>query len=101
MRNRPDWLLELTKNVRRASRAFKTEKDWPDAWLMLGGDEDWYDCDVPLLDRPVYHSPAWLTHSGYDGEHQRIVPLWYGDVSDKGRVQREFECRLADSGDFQ
>ena len=106
MTDKPDWLLQLTEDVRRASKAFRTEADWPDAWLMLGeglpgaSAEQWYDWDEPLLGLPVYHAPAWLTHSGYDGEHQVIIPLWKEDVSNKAAIQREFECRLADSGDF-
>lgn len=102
----PVWLRQLMDNVRRASKAFKTDADWPDAWLMLGDGPpgtaamDWYDWTEPLLGRPVFHSPAWLQHSGYDGDHQMIVPLWFGDIGDKGSIQREFECRLAGSGDF-
>lgn len=102
----PVWLHQLINNVRRASQAFKSDSDWPDAWLFLGegppgaSTEEWYDWPQPLLGRPVFHSPAWLTHSGYDGDHQSIIPLWYGDVSNKSGIQREFECRLADSGDF-
>lgn len=101
---RPQWLIDLTEDVREASKAFKG--NWPDAWLYLGkieGNEpekDWYDWPEDLLGIPVYHCPAWLMHSGYDGEHQKILPLWKEDVSDKRSVIREFECRLANSGDY-
>lgn len=103
--NKPNWLLELTEDVREASKAFPANK-WPDAWLYLGNspfndaDKDWYDWDEPLLGLPVYHCPAFLQHSGYDGEHQKIVPLWRGDVSDKDLIICEFQCRLAKSGDY-
>jgi len=101
---KPDWLEELTNDVREASKAFG--KYWPDAWLYLGNDsgspEDggWYDWPDPLLGLPVLHCPAWLRHSGHDGEHQRILPLWKGDVSGKTKMIREFEARLEKSGDF-
>jgi len=101
---RPLWLMALTEEVREASKAFKD--DWPAAWIFLGDSEsndsgkDWYDWPEPLLGLPVYHCPAFLRHSGYDGEHQRILPLWKGDVSGKSGIIREFECRLAKSGDF-
>ncbi len=100
-----NWLAILREDVRIASKAFKKD-DWPNAWLYLGDtpfndpDKDWYDCDEPLLGLPVYHCPAFLGHSGYDGEHQMLVPLWLGDVSDKREVIKEFECRLAKSGDY-
>lgn len=100
----PSWLIELTEEVREASKAFKNE--WPDAWLYLGDSEsndaekDWYDWNEDLLGLPVFHCPAWIRHSGYDGEHQKILPVWKGDVSDKSGIIREFECRLAKSGDF-
>jgi hypothetical protein len=100
---KPEWLTKLIDDVREASRAFKSEKEWPEAWLYLGeygDDTDWYDWDETLLGLPVYHCPAWLRHSGCDGEHQRILPLWRGDVSGKGSVIREFQCRLAHSGDY-
>jgi hypothetical protein len=103
MTSTPEWLRTLIDDVREASKAFPDER-WPDAWLFIGeqpvNPEEWYDWDQPLLGRPVFHSPAWITHSGYDGNHQKIVPLWYGDVSDLKSVIREFECRLAKSGDF-
>jgi hypothetical protein len=105
MRNsKPDWLMKLIEDVREASLAFHGKK-FPDAWLYTGKDEgseheDWYDWDEPLLGLPVYHTPAWVKHSGYDGEHQHIIPLWLGDVSNKKDMMREFECRLAKSGDF-
>ena len=102
---KPDWLEKLTEDVREASKAFG--KDWPDAWLYLGhdfgndaADADWYDWPEPLLGLPVLHCPAWLRHSGHDGEHQHILPLWTGDVSDKSKVIREFEARIEKSGDF-
>jgi hypothetical protein len=101
---KPEWLIELTEDVRRASMAF--DGDWPDAWIYLGEsedtgqDEDWHDWDEPLLGLPVYHCPSWLRHQGHDGMHQKILPLWEGDVSCKSAIIREFECRLADSGDF-
>tara|TARA_R110000822_G_scaffold128_2_gene566 strand:- start:292 stop:675 length:384 start_codon:yes stop_codon:yes gene_type:complete len=101
---RPSWLSELTEEVREASKAFKNE--WPDAWLYLGysesndAEKDWYDWSEDLLGLPVFHCPAWLKHSGYDGEHQKILPVWKGDVSNKSGIIREFECRLAKSGDF-
>lgn len=102
---RPCWLVALIEDIREASKAFPSD-GWPDAWLYLGGsesndiDKDWYDWHEPLLGLPVYHCPAWLRHSGYEGEHQHILPLWHGDVSDKNAIIREFECRLARSGDF-
>lgn len=101
----PEWELKLIEDVREASKAFNLN-DWPDAWLYLGHDwghdpdNDWYDSDRKLLDLPVYHCPATLQHSGYDGEHQHIIPLWKGDVSTKQKVIREFQMRLAKSGDF-
>ena len=100
---RPSWLIQLTEELREASKAFKND-EWPDAWLYLGdaegNDADWYDWPDDLLGLPVHHCPAWLKHSGYDGEHQKILPVWKGDVSNKGKIIREFECRLAQSGDF-
>jgi hypothetical protein len=97
---KPKWLLNLTEEVRRASLCFSQDK-FPNAWLYLGeSEDDWYDWPETLLGLPVFHCKSFLTHSGYDGEHQKIVPLWYGDVSDKDKVVREFECRLANSGDF-
>jgi len=101
---KPQWLIDLTEEVREASKAFKG--NWPDAWIYLGENEgnfpdnDWYDCDEDLLGIPVYHCPAWLKHSGCDGEHQKILPLWKEDVSNKLEIIREFECRLAKSGDY-
>jgi hypothetical protein len=93
----PDWLRELTEQVRKASKCL--EDDWPQAWLYLGSEpgtpEDWYDWPEPLLGLPVYHSPAWLTHSGRSGEHQRIIPLWNGDCSVRKDVIRQFERGLA------
>lgn len=101
--NRPEWLEKLTEEVRDASKAFP-ENGWPDAWLFLGesesNSEEWYDWDEPLLGLPVYHHGTWLSHSGYDGEHQKIVPLWKGDTSNKQMIMREFYCRIAKSGDF-
>ena len=105
VKGRPSWLIELTEEVRSASKAFKND-EWPDAWLYLGysesndAEKDWYDWSEDLLGLPVFHCPAWLKHSGYDGEHQKILPMWSGDVSNKSGVIREFECRLAKSGDF-
>lgn len=105
MIHQPEWRRRLVDEVREASRAFKTDADWPDAWLYLGhepncADNDWYDWDEGLFGLPVYHCPAWLTHSGHDGEHQHILPLWHGNVSDKSGVIREFCARLAASGDY-
>ncbi len=96
----PQWHRDLSGELREACKAF-TGRQFPDAWLYLGeNEEDWYDWDAPLLGLPVYHCPAFLAHSGYDGEHQRIVPIWKGDVSGKRDMAREFECRLAKSGDY-
>ena len=95
------WLKELTERVREASKAFKRPEDWPDAWLYFGKNvgEDWYDCDQPLLGRPVFHGVL-VSASGYNGEQPEIVPLWTGDTSTRCGVQREFQCRMAGSGDF-
>lgn len=100
-KQKPKWLETLIEDVREASKAFCYDK-WPDAWLYIGEgeEEDWYDWDAPLFGLPVYHSPAYLHHSGYNGEQQRIIPIWIGDVSGKKAIQHEFECRLAKSGDY-
>lgn len=102
----PQWLAELRADVQEASKAFEND-NWPDAWLYIGSTPwggsdtaDWYDWSDPLLGLPVYHTPARIKHSGYDGEQQRIIPLWFGDVSNKAKTMREFELRLAKSGDF-
>lgn len=101
----PDWLVELHDELREACKAF-TDKTFPDAWLYLGRnpghrDNDWYDCEELLFGKPVYHAASWLTHVSADaGEPQHITPLWFGDVSDKDRIIREFECRLGKTGDF-
>jgi hypothetical protein len=93
----PDWLIELTEQVRYASKCLVS--DWPDAWLYLGsepgGGEDFYDSQDTLFELPVYHSPAWLQHSGRSGEHQKIVPLWFGDCSNRKEIMRRFERLLA------
>jgi hypothetical protein len=78
-------------------------KNFLDAWLYLGlegKDDDWFDHDNSLFGRPIYHTPYFLKHSGHDGEQQRIIPLWFGDVSTKLDLKREFESRLANSGDY-
>lgn len=97
------WMRDFSDNVREACKAFKRQEDWPKAWLLLDNDEEhcWYDREE-LLGFPVYRSNATLTHSGHDGEGQAVIPLWIGDVShDKYRMmRREFEARLARSGDF-
>lgn len=98
--HQPQWHKDLSDELREACKAF-TGKQFPDAWLYLGeNEEDWYDSDALLLGLPVYHCPAFLTHSGHDGEQQKIIPLWHGDVSGKYAMIREFECRLAKSGDY-
>ena len=100
MNQQPQWHKDLSDELREACKAF-VGKQSPDAWLYLGTDsEDWYDSDALLLGIPVYHCSASLQHFGYDGEPQKIVPLWKGDVSGKRAMIREFECRLAKSGDY-
>ena len=103
-RERYQQFLKLFRDdVREACRAFKESTDWPQAWLMLDGDDsdEWYDCEE-LLGLPVYRTRASLTHSGHDGEPQAVIPLWLGDVSSSkyAEMRREFEARLAKSGDF-
>jgi hypothetical protein len=102
---RPDWLVELHDELLQACKAF-TNETFPDAWLYLGRnpghrDNDWYDREELLFGKPVFHATPWLKHcSAADGEPQHIIPLWFGDVSDKDRIIREFECRLGKTGDF-
>lgn len=96
------WLNQFRHDVRMACRAFREPTDWPQAWLMLDGDSDeWYDAEE-LLGLPVYRTRASLTHCGHDGEPQAVIPLWLGDVSGSryAEMRREFEARLAKSGDF-
>lgn len=98
-------LDQFRADVREACKAFPTPGDFPQAWLMLDGCGDnggfWYEYEE-LFGLPVYRTRASLTHSGHDGEHQTVIPLWVGDVSsDKyDKMRREFEARLAKSGDF-
>lgn len=97
------WLNEFEDAVREACKAFP-DADRPHAWLIFDPDdedENWYEPDE-LCGLPVYRTPARLTHSGYDGEHQTVIPLWLGDVSRAkyDKMRREFEARLAKSGDF-
>lgn len=93
------WHRDLWERVRRASVGL--QKNWPDAWLFLGDDTlPWYDSDLLLLGLPVFQTPATLKHSGHDGEPQLIVPLWMNDPSNKVSLIREFEARLAESGDY-
>lgn len=93
----------VVQELREACKAFKDSKDWPDAWLYLGeDDDDWYDSTELLMERPVFHmsehqSPRPL---GFDGERQWIIPIWRGDTSTKNAIAREFSLRLAQSGDF-
>jgi hypothetical protein len=98
-----NWLRNFRADVREACKAFPTQADWPQAWLLLDGEEpdEWYDCEE-LLGLPVYRTRAYLTHSGHDGEQQPVIPLWLGDVSSVKYydMRREFEARLAKSGDF-
>ena len=98
-------LDQFRSDVREACKAFPTVGDFPHAWLMLDGngsdDEFWYEYEE-LFGLPVYRTRASLTHSGHDGEHQTVIPLWLGDVSRAkyDTMRREFEARLAKSGDF-
>lgn len=99
MSNYEEKMVQLKEDVREASKAFPPH-EWPNAWLFLGDAEmEWYDSNL-LLGLPVYHSPAFLKHSGHDGEPAKVVPLWDEDVSGKDLVVREFFARLAKSGDF-
>jgi hypothetical protein len=96
-----EWVREFTDKVRDACNAF-TPDDFPVAWLMLGQKQtQWYQ-EGTLLNRPVFRSPARLSHYGPDGEGQVITPLWLGDVSGAKftKMRREFEARLAKSGDY-
>lgn len=97
-------LDQFRADVREACKAFPTPADFPQAWLMLDGGDDgeyWYEYEE-LFGIPVYRTPARLTHSGHDGEPQTVIPLWLGDVSSNKHynMRREFEARLAKSGDF-
>jgi hypothetical protein len=98
-----NWLRNFRDDVREACKAFKEAADWPKAWLLLDGEEpdEWYEPE-DLLGLPVYRTRAHLEHSGHDGEHQTVIPLWLGDVSNANyaTMRREFEARLAKSGDF-
>jgi len=96
-----EWVREFADKVRNASDAF-TPDDFPVAWLMLGEKKtQWYQ-EGTLLNRPVFRSPASLSHCGPDGKGQVIIPLWLGDVSKTKftEMRREFEARLAKSGNF-
>ena len=98
-------LESFLADVRDACKAFKTREDWPKGWLLIdGGEEEWYDVGESLFGIPVFRTPARLTHSGHDGEGQVIIPLWQKEISDQdpkfARIRREFEARLAKSGDF-
>lgn len=100
---RQQRLRDFREDMREACKAFKTPADFPHAWLMLDREiDEWHDVGDEFFGIPVYRTPAWLTHCGHDGEHQTVIPLWFGDVSNANyaTMRREFEARLAKSGDF-
>ena len=98
-----NWLDAFREDMREACKAFPTPADFPHAWLMLDNEmEDWHDVGEEFFGIPVYRTPCHLTHSGHDGEHQTVIPLWLGgEMPTKHcEMRREFEARLAKSGDF-